>query len=100
MVNIGMAAFSIGFGLEIKDNLDEKLMKNEGEELWVGCRDGCIYKFEGSKVVNVNELNVSSIELQPHHEFGGIEVKYQNDNARKISPTIIFNNQFVISFNT
>ena len=82
-----MAAFSISFGLEINDNPDRKLMKNGGEELWVGCRGGYIHKFEGSKVVNVNDLNVTSMKLQPHHELDGIEVKYQNDNSRKISPT-------------
>ena len=70
-----MAAFSIGFGLEIKDNTDEKLIKNGGEELWVGCRGGYIHKFEGSKVVNVNDLNVNSMHLQPHHEFDVIEIK-------------------------
>ena len=82
-----MAAFSIGFGLEIKDNPDEKLMKNGGEELWVGSRGGYIHKFEGIKVGNVNDLYVNSIKLQSNHEFDEMEVNYQNDNSRKISPT-------------
>ena len=81
------AVFSICFAMDEKDKSNLHVPERGGEELWVGCRDGYIYKLNGGTDVEVDNFNVSSFEIRRNDEIEDLMQTDQNANVNKISVT-------------
>ena len=64
-----MSAFSLCFTTDSTEIFKESETTSKGTSLWVGCRDGSIFKLNGSIDFEYDISKISSIEFSTAHEM-------------------------------
>ena len=61
--NLGESAFSLCFTTDSSEYAEESELTSKNDGLWVGCRDGSIFKLKGSIDVELSTSRISCLEF-------------------------------------